>query len=180
MITIRPATSDDADDIGRVHVQVWRETYPGIVPQKILDSMSAQARATRWHEVIHDMPANQFVWLAFDGDDLAGFCGGGPARKERLRMPAEIFMINIIKRAHGRGVGRILMAHAAQSLMASGFQSAGLWVFVENHNARAFYRRLGGVETDIRHEVDFDGETRPEMAVHWADLATLAYPSTGT
>ena len=45
MPIIRAAVPADAEHIGRVHVQVWRETYPGIVPQTILDTMSVEARA---------------------------------------------------------------------------------------------------------------------------------------
>jgi ribosomal protein S18 acetylase RimI-like enzyme len=174
MLILRPATPSDADDIGRVHVQVWRETYPGIVPQKVLDGMSVEQRTNRWRKVIANQPAEQFFWIAQDGEDLVGFCGGGPAREPELAQPAEIYMINILKAAHRKGVGRALMRHAAQSLIERGHTSAGLWVFVENHNARAFYRYLGGIETNIRQDVDFDGEKRPEMAVHWIDLAVLA------
>jgi ribosomal protein S18 acetylase RimI-like enzyme len=174
MLTIRPATPVDADAIGRVHVQVWRETYPGIVPQKVLDNMSVDRRTNRWRDVLTNLPTEQFVWLAKENHDLLGFCGGGPAREAHLGQPAEIFMINIVRSAHRKGAGRALMRHAAQSLLDRGHTSAGLWVFVENHNARAFYRRLGGVETDIRQDAGFDGEKRPELAVHWADLGLLA------
>jgi ribosomal protein S18 acetylase RimI-like enzyme len=178
MFIIRPAQSLDADAIGRVHVEVWRETYPGIVPQRLLDGMNIEARAARWREILINQPTDQFLWLAFDGGALTGFCGGGPAREAHLGLPAEIFMINILKSGQRGGVGRALMRHAAQSLIAAGHQSAGLWVFVENHNARAFYRRLGGVETDIRQDMDFDGKKRPELAVHWADLKTLTKSAT--
>ncbi|HAH11778.1 MAG TPA: GNAT family N-acetyltransferase [Alphaproteobacteria bacterium] len=174
MPIIRAAVPADAEHIGRVHVQVWRETYPGIVPQTILDTMSVEARAARWHDVLSNQPADQFFHLVLDGSELIGFCGGGPARYPTLGLPGEIYMINIVKAAHRKGVGRALMHRAAQSLMASGHTCAGLWVFVENHNARAFYRRLGGVETDIRHTVEFNGDPRPEMAVHWGNLSTLA------
>lgn len=181
MLTIRPARADDAPALGRVHVQVWRETYPCIVPRRTLDAMREEERAARWHSVIETLPANMFVWVAFEGEDLMGFCGGGPAREAHLGQPAEIYMINILKAAHRKGVGRALMRHAAQSLLANGHTNAGLWVFVENHNARTFYRHLGGVETDIRQDVDFDGEKCPEMAVHWRDLRVLdPYPSTAT
>lgn len=173
MLSLRPATVKDAPEMGRVHVQVWRETYPGIVPQKILDKMSVEQRTERWRDVLTNQSTEQFFWVALDGQDLVGFCGGGPAREPELGLPVEIYMINIVKAAQAKGAGRALMRHAAQSLLDRGHASAGLWVFVENHNARAFYRHLGGVETDIRQDVDFDGDKRPEMAMHWRDLKTL-------
>lgn len=173
MLTIRPAQISDADALGRVHVQVWRETYPGIVPQRVLDNLNEAERAVRWRSVIGAAAQNQFAWCAFEDDRMLGFCAGGPAREAALGMPGEIFVISILKAGQGRGFGRALMRAAANNLMNSGFKSAGLWVFVENHNARNFYRRIGGIETNIRKDVDFDGEISPEMAVHWGDLQTL-------
>ena len=174
MLTIRPARLDDADTIGRLGVQVWQETYPGIVPQRHLDEMNVDIRSQRWRGLLSTQPADHFYGVAFDGSDLIGYAGGGPARDDALKMPAVIYMINILKSGQKRGVGRALMRYAAQSLIERGNTSAGLWVFVENHNARAFYRHLGGIETDIRGSVDFDGDTRTDMAVHWPDIATLA------
>lgn len=181
MLALRLATPEDAPAMGRVHVQVCRETYPGIVPQKILDAMDANARAERWRTILETPPPKSAFWLAVDETGLLGFCGCGPARDLALGQPGEIFMINILKAGQSRGTGRALMRHAAQSLRDAGFDSAGLWVFVENYNARGFYKRLGGVETNIRQNVDFNGDPRPEMAVHWKDICILAsYPSTGT
>jgi ribosomal protein S18 acetylase RimI-like enzyme len=172
MLTIRPATPADAAQMGRVHVQVWRETYPGIVPQHVLDAMSEEQRAARWAQVLTEKKPDEFFFAAFDGKALAGFCGGGPRREAQLGTDVEIFMINILRSYHGNGIGRRLISAVASHLTT--FKSIGLWVFVENHNARAFYRRLGGVETDIRQDVDFQGDKCPEMAVHWAEAKTLA------
>lgn len=36
----RVATLADADAIGAVHVQAWRETYPRILPERVLASLS--------------------------------------------------------------------------------------------------------------------------------------------
>ena len=41
--SVRAATVRDADDIAIVHVTSWRETYPGIVPQSVLDDLSTLA-----------------------------------------------------------------------------------------------------------------------------------------
>lgn len=37
---IREAIESDVEAIAHVHVASWRETYPGIMPQPILDSLS--------------------------------------------------------------------------------------------------------------------------------------------
>ena len=40
MIKIRKATARDANAIARVHVDTWRDTYAGIIPDRILLRMS--------------------------------------------------------------------------------------------------------------------------------------------
>ena len=39
-VTIRPAEISDALGIARVHVNAWRETYKGIIPDSVLDALS--------------------------------------------------------------------------------------------------------------------------------------------
>ena len=45
---IRPATPADGEAIAKVHVESWRTTCPGIVPQAHLDDLSWEARAPAW------------------------------------------------------------------------------------------------------------------------------------
>jgi GNAT superfamily N-acetyltransferase len=171
---VREATTDDAPAMGRVHVQVWRETYRGIVPQRVLDAMSEDERIARWSRVLSDPKEGQTFWVATVDGALVGFCGGGQTRDLVLATPLEIYMINILKRAQGLGLGRRLIGSVARWVAQSGDAKIGLWVFVENHRARRFYQHLDGSETDIRQDLDFEGEKRPEMAVHWPDAGTLA------
>ena len=37
---IFPAGPDDAEDLARVHIAAWRETYPGLLPDSYLARMS--------------------------------------------------------------------------------------------------------------------------------------------
>ena len=45
---LRPAVLSDANAIAEVHVRAWRETYRGIMPDKVLDELSAERSAERW------------------------------------------------------------------------------------------------------------------------------------
>jgi GNAT superfamily N-acetyltransferase len=165
------ARIEDAGEMGAVHVRVWRETYPGIVPQHVLDELSPDERAARWRQVLSEPKPQQCVYCAFDASGLAGFAGGGPTRDAILDTPGELYMINVLRRAHATGVGRLLMQAVFHSLRSSGFQSIGLWVFEANAHAHEFYRHLGGVESDARHYPEFDGVKVPELAVHWPDAS---------
>ena len=45
---IRTAVESDVEAIAHVHVASWRETYPGIMPQEILDGLREEQRVDQW------------------------------------------------------------------------------------------------------------------------------------
>jgi GNAT superfamily N-acetyltransferase len=55
------------------------------------------------------------------------------------------------------GTGRSSALHAAvvERSAAAGVPTKRLWVLVDNHRARAFYRRLGWHDTDVRERETF-------------------------
>jgi hypothetical protein len=48
---LRPATPADAAAVAYVHVQAWRETYRGIMPDAVLEGPSVEERARAWRAV---------------------------------------------------------------------------------------------------------------------------------
>lgn len=177
--TIRPAQAADAEALGRVHVEVWREAYAGIIPQTYLDRLSADERTQRWSAVIQESAQRTAFFAAWRDNELMGFAGGGPARDPKLGADGELFMINILRAAHGQGLGRSLVTHVARALSASGFRDMGLWVFLANTHARGFYKHLGGIERPDTHDVTFDDVTLQEYAVIWPDLNAFLKSASG-
>ena len=49
---IRRAVAADAVAIARVHVESWRSTYAGIVPEEILASLNLDDRAEMWERML--------------------------------------------------------------------------------------------------------------------------------
>ena len=39
-MNVRPARPEDARRIAEIHVETWRATYPGVMPQEVLDGLS--------------------------------------------------------------------------------------------------------------------------------------------
>ncbi|MDH2899382.1 MAG: hypothetical protein PXY39_00250 [archaeon] len=54
MINIRPALVSDALNISKVHIDTWKTTYRGIVPQDYLDNLSYKEREERWIKILTD------------------------------------------------------------------------------------------------------------------------------
>ncbi len=47
-MTIRMATIEDAKGIAKVHVDSWRTTYKGIIPEDFLNNLSYEKRTELW------------------------------------------------------------------------------------------------------------------------------------
>lgn len=177
MINYREAGLSDARAIGRLHVDSWRETYTGILPEQLLDSLSAAARSAMWSSVLAGPVRSRrtAVFVAESRGRIVGFGACGDQRDETLRdrgFDAEIGAIYVPKAHQGGGVGRSLMARMAGKLLDQGRTAASLWVLRENVSARQFYVRMGGAHLGARVG-EQAGATVHEVAYGWSDLATL-------
>jgi ribosomal protein S18 acetylase RimI-like enzyme len=169
-IEIRAAAPSDAPAIGRIHVGSWRETYRGMLPDHLLDNLSAVVRAVMRQGAL-DPPVLLFVAQLASGE-LVGFAGGGPRRGNSPPHDAEVYAIYVLGAARHRGCGRRLLTALAAALRARGFKSLCLWVLRENAHARRFYEQLGGQVIGERTEVDGEQEFN-EVAYGWASLESL-------
>ena len=171
-ITIRAATRADAPAIGRIHAESWYETYGGVLPDRLLQSLSALVRAAMGQGALErEPPVLLFVAEQASGE-MVGFAGGGRCRATTLAHDAEIYAIYVLRAGQQRGCGRRLMAALAGALQARGFSSICLWVLRGNTNARAFYERLGGEVVGERTQVDGE-DSFDEVAYGWANLDSL-------
>jgi len=63
-VIIRPARPGDENGIARVHVESWRSTYRGIMPDAVLDGLSQERRARHWKTVLESQDVREFVFVA--------------------------------------------------------------------------------------------------------------------
>jgi ribosomal protein S18 acetylase RimI-like enzyme len=164
---IRAATLDDADEIARVHVQVWRETYRGVMPDAFLAGLSVEQRAAMWKRVIDESSGAPNVWALENADKaITGFGCIGTSRDERLGAEGEVLAINLLDVVKRRGLGRALFAHLLGLLKQRGFASAGLWVLTANESARRFYEAMDGKAGAIRI-LDSEPPVLEEISYRW-------------
>jgi GNAT superfamily N-acetyltransferase len=152
--TIARPTLEDADEMGRVHVQVWQEAYAGLMPDAYLDALDPTVGAARWRDRLGQPSAVEW-WLARDEDGIVGMTSAGPPRDDEPPAPLELYAINLLRRAHGRGLADELLAQAI------GDRPAYLWVLEGNDRAIAFYRR---------HRFFDDGGRKAEPATGLAEI----------
>lgn len=162
---------DDADAIERIRTDTWRDTYRGLMPDRLLDGLGYDS--TRRRAQMSAQPPQQFVLVAEDDGAVVGFCIGGPSRPPEKRFLGEVYAIYVLPEHHGRGLGRAMLQGAAKVLVDDGFRSMIIWVLRDNVPSRHFYERMGGIW--VRDEErEFDGVRIIESGYGWDDVVPLA------
>jgi len=175
-ILIRRARSEDAGGVARVHVQTWRTTYVGQVPDEHLARLSVEKRQAYWLKTIsEDAGDGEFVFVADRGEEVIGFASGGRERSGDPTYTGEIYAIYVLDSCQGLGVGRRLVEAVATALLQRNLNSMLVWT-LERNGARTFYERLGGKY--VRSGVyDCGGTPLVQVAYGWNDLENAFGPS---
>lgn len=173
---IRRARASDADAIAAVHVAAWREAYAGLLPDRLLRSLSVAEGVEKWRANLGGAATTVLVAERADGA-LAGFGSCGPQRATKLEQAGyagEIEAIYLLAAEQGRGLGRRMMAEMARDLIARDLRGASLWVLRDNRRARGFYQALGGGLID-RHTAMRGHIAFHEVAYGWPDVSDLIH-----
>jgi GNAT superfamily N-acetyltransferase len=166
-VEIREASVEDAPGIAWTHVESWRATYHGIVPQAYLDSLQVEEFEERWRTRLID-PSDMMVYVADHVGRVCGFASGGPARKQMSGFSGELYAIYVSPDACAKGIGSRLFWTIARKLSTSGHQGMYVWVLRENPS-RGFYEHLGGT-TLTACEIEIGGKSLEELSYGWPDL----------
>ncbi|HSN74031.1 MAG TPA: GNAT family N-acetyltransferase [Anaerolineae bacterium] len=142
-ILIRWAVPDDAYALAEIHVLAWQVAYRGLLPDSLLDSLTAADRLPRWRERLAETSSRVLV-AELDGQ-AAGWLVIGPQRDEDLdpQRVAEIYAIYVRPDAWRHGCGAALMEWAKAELRSQGFAEATLWTLRSNQRAIRFYEAQG-------------------------------------
>lgn len=149
---VRLAEPGDAEDIARVHTDVWAHTYSDLVAPEVLEQhLSIENATTRWssrlEQATEDSPP---VWVGIDEHDAIVALGcSGPPRDADQSAAWELWAINVLPEAQGTGLADMLMERLV------GDNAAYLWVMEGNVRAIAFYERHG-FELDGMRKIDED------------------------
>jgi ribosomal protein S18 acetylase RimI-like enzyme len=168
---IRAAVAEDCAELGRLHVEAWRETYPGLMPDWVIERLTPADRAAQWRQGLERGAKGPIVCVAEAEDGaLAGFAAAGPARDAAFPWAAEIYAVYVLQSHQRRGLGVALLRDLGAALKARGRRQVGLWVLTSNAGARAFYERIGG--RCVHQRIDqSEGWACDESAYVWEDFS---------
>ena len=174
-VVLRRARAGDAEAIARIHVETWRATYAGLLPDRYLVGMSAQGQSFTWQKAIARCGRNEAILVAQDeqgsggdGGPIVGFGNAGPARSNLAPYKAEVYTLYVALDWQGRGIGRQLLGGLFRGLVEAGLGDAYLWVLSSNPS-RFFYEAMGGERAAERQEA-FAGALLDETAYGWPNL----------
>ena len=169
MVSIRAATAEDATAIAHVHVESWRTTYAGIVPDEYLLGLDEALRVKLWREWLG---WETVVLVAERAGCVVGFAHAGKIREPLEACDAELYSLYLLKEAQGKGTGSALLKSAAAVLAERGFNGMALWV-LERNPSRSFYEKNGG-RLAASKVIEIGGARLMEVAYYWPDLSSLA------
>ncbi|HWC98586.1 MAG TPA: GNAT family N-acetyltransferase [Candidatus Sulfopaludibacter sp.] len=168
--TTREAAIEDADAIAHVHVESWRSTYAGIIPDAFLASLNPAERAERWRSAF--ATSNFRIFVAEDDGRVVGFVSGGRLREPLETYDAELYAIYLLRDHQGSGLGRALVLMLVNALRSEGLRSMVVKV-LEKNPAVLFYRRLGA-QLVARELIEIGGARLDELVLGWIELDTLS------
>jgi ribosomal protein S18 acetylase RimI-like enzyme len=166
---IRLATARDAAGIARVHVETWRDTYAGIVPDHALIGLDERRETARQRHALAVRRGRSVTMIAeLPQVGVIGYAEAGLARVTGLPYDAELYTLYVAPGYQGQGHGRALMGATFARLIHAGFRSVIVWVLAENP-ARFFYAAMGAKQIGVRSERLFGADLVQE-AYGWPDL----------
>ena len=172
-MVIRDAVKSDVTAIAHLHAESWRSAYRGILSEDFLENHAHSDRLAAWQERFSANPRKpMFVIVANDGKQLAGFACVFP--DEDAVFGSFLDNLHVAPRLTGQGIGRRLLSETAARLLTSG-SGAGLylWVLEQNHRARRFYEKAGGVPAGSVVSSMPDGQRVATLRFHWPVLSSL-------
>ncbi|MGC2939226.1 N-acetyltransferase family protein [Brevibacterium sp. FAM 24638] len=175
--TVRPPVPADASAMARVHVDTWRETYRGIMPDELLDAPDLVDRRLRmWTQILAEAAPSKFTCAVAESDgEIVGIAMSGPPEEsgsagaddaqdkddepedERLE-DRHLYVLYAYRSMHGTGIGQGLL-----DMVVDPTVTTALWVADPNPRAQAFYSKNGFVADGTVKTDEYDGVREMRM-----------------
>jgi ribosomal protein S18 acetylase RimI-like enzyme len=182
-ILIRDATISDLNDIAQVKILTWKTTYPGMISQLYLDSLTIENTVPKWENFLKTCNQKQsrgfLLVAAIDNkiendssrEKIVGFIAGGPERSLHEFFESEIYALYVLDGYQHLHIGTELFKKAVRRFIDQGSFSMLLWSHILNP-AVEFYKNKGGFPLKKRIE-QIGGEGIDEISFGWTDLRKI-------
>src|SRR5215208_1250393 len=121
-VSFRVATTADCSAVAKVHVQSWKESFAGIVPQTFLDKMSVERRARAFEEGFSASFYRMYV-AEVPERGIVGFADFGEPREAIDAYGGELYAVYLLPEFQRKGIGERLFNLGVGFLTGSGKSS---------------------------------------------------------
>ncbi len=164
---IRTATIQDAQGIGKVHVDSWRTTYKNIIPDSFLDKLSYEQREKLWERNINR--EDNYVLVAENKiGEIVGFAVASTRETNVERNSSDLTSIYLLEEYQGKRIGKLLLKELFMYFKQKGYQSIFVEVLAEN-KTRFFYEYYGA-EYVKTVQINIGGKVLEEYVYVWNDI----------
>ena len=141
-IVYRRANIKDALAVAKVHVESWRKSFAGIVPQEFLDNLSIEKREKVFRQRLGEVNYKMFVAETFR-DGVVGFTDFGKSREDDSPFKGELYAIYLLPEWQRKGIGENLFRLCQKELIADKINSMYLEA-LKVSPYKPFYKKMGG------------------------------------
>jgi GNAT superfamily N-acetyltransferase len=166
-ISFREATIADCLAVAGVHVQSWRGSFAGIVPQTFLDRMSIEDRAKSFEKGFL-APSYRMYVAEVPGRGVVGFADFAEPRETIDAYEGELYAMYLLPAFQRKGIGGRLFNLGVKYLVSIGKSSMYL-LALEVSPYRSFYEKMGG-QIVGRKQTEIEGVMYDELIYGWGSL----------
>jgi GNAT superfamily N-acetyltransferase len=158
-------TVDDCSQVAKIHTDSWRFAYQGIIDQIFLDQIDVVKREENWRRGVEANDPNIIRLVAVEKNSVVGFAVGGENRTKELapNSQAELWAIYTDPNKIRTGAGTQLMQVFSQALINLNLHSFCVWALADNHIARNFYQKNGGVQLEQLNHIQIGTQNLVEV-----------------
>jgi GNAT superfamily N-acetyltransferase len=168
---LRIAGPDDAEELARLKIACWRESYAGHLPGDLLAGLetSPYHDAATWRgRLAHADERNRTFLIEGPGGPI-GMMSWGTSTLRAPGYPGEVRAIYLRRSAQGRGIGTACVALARAGLKRAGLTPVAVAAFAFNVRAIALYERLGARAIARATVFEHGGLSYDEIILGWPD-----------
>lgn len=155
---LEEATLDDARGIAEVHVTSWNETYPNLLPQKLIEDRNVEKSTKMWEGTINKTNSDsRTIFVLKFRNRIVGFicCCNARENIKSLGLDAlkcgEISALYLLKEYQGSCLGKILFDKARSYFSNNNYDKFYLWV-LNNNTTEEFYKKMYGIK--FNHKIE--------------------------
>lgn len=164
---IRRATVEDASGIAKVHVDSWRTTYQGIIPDDFLNKLSYEQRTNLWIQNITQ--ENNYVIVAENSEgEIVGFATCSKRETNTTPNSSDLTSIYLLEEYQGQGIGKKLLKQVFIHFKSLRLEKVFVDVLAEN-KTRKFYEHFGA-KLYATTQIKLGGKILDELIYEWENV----------